>query len=260
MFKNIIISAPFGNWLNFPGATSTLGSFTWQYRGGLLYRLWRMARTLRYNWRSKSWVNKLGLPNPGLNSLPATIDNRYDDKIISIYGFNKEEWVNLAWAIAHRYHPLAVELNLSCPNVNHDAFIADVIPGVDILMGGNVQIIAKLPPIKWLNLAKPLYDYGVRIFHCCNTIPTPGGGLSGKPLKQYSLWATEELRQKWGDSVRIIGGGGVTSHEDVLDYRMAGADHVAVGSMLLNPLRLARFTYFLEDVEVSMRYKIQTSE
>ena len=178
----IIISAPFGNYLKFPNTIRTLGTYTLQNRGGILYRLWRCVRTLRFHWRISAWTNKLGLPNPGLDALPINTlgpdFSTYSKDIISIYGFNAEEWQRLAMKIVQNYDPLAVELNLSCPNVSHDVFLRDVMTGIDILHGHNIKVIAKLPPVKWMKLAKPLFDYGIKTFHCCNTIPTPGGGMS----------------------------------------------------------------------------------
>ncbi len=249
----IIISAPFGNYLKFANTTRTLGTYTLQNRGGIFYRLWRCALTLRYHWRVSAWTNRLGLPNPGLDALPINTlgpdISVYNKDIISIYGFNAEEWQQLAMKIAKNYDPLAVELNLSCPNVSHDVFLRDVMSGIDILHGHNIQIIAKLPPVKWMKLAKPLFDYGVKTFHCCNTIPTPGGGMSGKPLKQYSLWAVEDLKQAWGESVCVIGGGGISGPSDIGDYCKAGADHFAVGSALLNP-------FFWKQMEVMSTLKV----
>ncbi len=237
--KKLIISAPFGNWLFHPEATSTLGTFTLYHRGGLAYRLWRCALTLRYFRRAQAWINKLGLPNPGLESLPT--DNYHYDKIVSIHGFAEDEWTSMAGSLAHRLMPEAVELNLSCPNVGqHGQTIAAVFPAINLLKDAEIKIIAKLPPVQWLKLALPLYDLGVRAFHCCNTIPTPGGGLSGKVLKQYSLWCVEDLRARFGAEVDLIGGGGITTPQDIDDYRKAGANRVAVGSYLISPFYRSR--------------------
>lgn len=232
--KPLIVSAPFGCWFNFPGATSTLGTYTLQNRGGLLYRAWRCLLTLRPRPSLGAWTNRLGLPNPGINSLPLARD--YSDKIISVFGFGREEWLEVARHAADR-RPLAVEANLSCPNVDHAVFLGDARYAVDLLLSRGVPVIAKLPPVRPLDFAIPLFGAGMRTFHCCNTLATPAGGLSGKPLKQLSLWAVGEVRRLYGDRVRIIGGGGITTPEDIRDYFAAGADHVAIGSMLLNPFR-----------------------
>lgn len=234
MFKDIIISAPFGNYLNYPEATSTIGTFTLHNRGGITKRIWRCARTLRPLWRAQGWINKLGLPNPGIHSLCLT--NSYINKIISIHGFNKDEWEKLAYTVIH-HHALAIELNLSCPNVGHKHAIADFECATSYLLATAQYVVAKLPPVRWMALAEPLYAMGIRAFHCCNTIPSPGGGISGKPVKQFSMWAVEELKQKWGNNIRVIGGGGVTTEQDIIDYKKVGADHVAIGSAFLNPFR-----------------------
>jgi dihydroorotate dehydrogenase len=245
MLQPIIISAPFGNWIQPKGCTPTLGTFTKKYRGGIPTRLWRMLTSLRPVIRSGAWINKMRLPNPGLNSLIKGFvknQNAYSDSIISIHGFDGEEWADLL-GLAFSLHPLAIELNISCPNVE-----AVTLNGVNELAGVIKQfydnipttfnycpLIAKLPPIRWMTYAQPLWDVGVTHFHACNTIWTPGGGMSGKPLMPYSLWAVEELCYVFPGAT-VIGGGGVTCYNDVLRYRSAGAKHVAVGGHLFNPL------------------------
>src|SRR4051812_44252516 len=91
--KRLIISAPFGNYLSFEGATSTVGTFTLSYRGGFWKRLWRVLLTVRYDRRNDSWTNKLGLPNPGLYTV---LKEQIRDKILSIHGFSESEWLLLA--------------------------------------------------------------------------------------------------------------------------------------------------------------------
>lgn len=250
----VVISAPFGNYINYPKATSTIGTYTLHHRGGVLKRLWRCALTLRPLWRAGGWVNKLGLPNPGVESLKGhytKLNPRpFDDKIVSVHGFDRQEWRDLAYAMVSHRAP-TVELNLSCPNVGHthylkEIFMKEIEECVSILLRNNVHVIAKLPPVKWDIMAKSLVtNMGVTTFHCCNTIPTPNGGVSGKALKNYSLWAVEDLREKYGDQVRLIGGGGVTSESDISDYIKAGANHVAIGSAFLNPTRWRKLRHLI---------------
>ena len=57
------ISAPFGNYVKPKGCISVTGTFTRNPQGN---RLWSVLKTLRYNRKLGGWVNKLGLPNPGL--------------------------------------------------------------------------------------------------------------------------------------------------------------------------------------------------
>ena len=112
----LIVSAPFGNYVQPDGVTATLGTFTANARGG---RVWRILKTVRYYRRLRAWVNKLGLRNPGMPWLVARVEaGKIDvkDKLVSIHGFADEDWDKLLGA-CHAMRPLAIELNMSCPNV-----------------------------------------------------------------------------------------------------------------------------------------------
>lgn len=234
MIHKIIVSAPFGNYLSFPNTTSTLGTYTVPKRAGFLLRMWRILSTVRYYRRTKAWVNKLGLPNPGIHSLRTA-----KGSILSVHGFNPLQW-NVLVEEAIKLEAEAVELNLSCPNIEQHAsrffMLNELYHGIENhLKEKKITFIAKLPPVRWMDFGKMLFDFGIRHFHLCNTIPTPGGGMSGKPLMQYSLWAIDDFRKAFGDEVTLIGGGGVTCVEDVKTYLNAGANHVAIGSGLFWP-------------------------
>lgn len=245
--NKLIIGAPFGNYFKTPGVTSTVGTFTLNYRGGKLYRLWRMILTLRYYWRLQSWVNKLGLPNPGIDSHEGKFKA---DEIISIHGFNRGEWIQLVANCSYSNLKLFIEFNLSCPNVSAKHSIEDLKPALDVARNHGHIVIAKLPPVGWCDMVIYLYQAGVRYFHCCNTLPTPGGGLSGKALKPFSLDVVRSIKRMFDPKeVFVIGGGGITSTQDIDDYIAAGADHVSVASMLLWPWRwksISKFVSYLD--------------
>jgi dihydroorotate dehydrogenase len=230
----LVVGAPFGNWFSYPGVVSTIGTYTWEARGGPWRRLWRMVATLRYH-PGVGWTNKLGLPNLGIRAVGY---RDIDGKILSIHGFNEQEWNELAgWvlrALGEGATPVAIELNLGCPNVGRRPAIGEVIPAVRSLMY-RVPLLAKLPPVRWLDVAVPLWDAGVNGYHCCNTMPIAGGGLSGSALKPYSLWAIRDIRSRLGEHPVLLGGGGFRNRVDYIDYRRAGADSVAIASVLLNP-------------------------
>src|SRR5690606_12013187 len=96
--------------------------------------------------------------------------------------------------------------------------------------------IAKLPPVNYSLLAEQAIAQGVRTFHCCNTLPSPGGGVSGKPLKPVALQCIRDLRARYASlQLTILGGGGITTPADIDDYAAAGADHFAVGTKVMNP-------------------------
>src|SRR5580704_13425288 len=114
--NKVIIGAPFGNYFNFPNTTNTLGTFTEASRGGFFTRVRKVLQTVRYNRRQQSWINKLGLPNPGIYGVFKRDYNENRENIISIRGFSKLEWSRLV-NNAYMYGAYAIELNISCPNV-----------------------------------------------------------------------------------------------------------------------------------------------
>lgn len=222
----LYISAPFGNYYSHPCAISVLGTFTLKHRAGFIKKWWRVLKTLRpYH---GGWINKLGLPNPGISAAPKPTNN----SVISLHGFDKDEWFRLqhtAYAMGWR----KVELNLSCPNVTAST-IDEAVYAVRSAILFGMDVIAKLGPVKPMQFVRPLSEAGVTKFHLCNTIPTPNGGISGAGLKPFSLWAVEEVRKHY-PWAHIIGGGGINNAQDVQDYINAGANDVAIGGGLLNP-------------------------
>lgn len=236
----MIISAPFGNYFNFRGTINTVGTYTLDYRAGFLKRFWKIASTVRYDRRTQSCINKLELPNPGIAKAPKAQNN-----IISIAGFSSIQWINLIQSCIELGYK-NIELNISCPNINKGNNLHELKSVAQTALREKVNLIAKLPPVKWLEIGDVLWNYGISTFHLCNTIPTPGGGLSGKVLKQYSLWAIEDFKRVFKDQAKLIGGGGISRKEDIQDYLNAGADEVAIGSMLFNPLNWLKIREFVE--------------
>lgn len=240
--EKVVIGAPFGNYLHFPHTTPTLGTFTLPPRGGLLWRLWRVLSTVRYYPRLGAWVNRLGLPNPGIDAYLAKMRLPVG-KIVSVMGHSNDDW----WHLIDRVRPLeplAIECNVSCPNCPGEdrtdyARTFEVIKRI----AGFVPVIVKLPPIGYESLVQHALAAGIDSFHCCNTLPTPGGGMSGKPLQPLSLRCLADVRQaaeRGGHTLRwLIGGGGVTGMDDARRFFDAGATSVSVASVLFFPWRWA---------------------
>lgn len=224
----LYISAPFGNYLHFPGCISTLGTYTVAKRGNVFTRLWRAATTIRR--RHGGWVNRMGLANPGIWDAPYA----RKDRIISLKGFDVSDWILLMFQAEHKGYR-TVEFNLSCPNVDGSGALDQLDDALGWAKEAGISVIAKLGPLGPIYPGRRLFDLGVRKFHLCNTLPVPEGGLGGKPLMSHSLRAVREFRKEFGDSVELIGGGGVTSADDVKEYLDAGADDVSIGSMLFDP-------------------------
>lgn len=222
----LVISAPYGNYIQPKGATPTLGTFTATARPG---RWLRVAQTVRFYPKIGAWTNQIGLRNPGIDAAP----NCHGTKLLSIHGFDSNEWSYLLRAAADKY-PLAVELNLSCPNVPGGD---DYPPELFERALGVADVIVKLPPVNYEAMLEAALRAGVSKFHATNAIPTASGGISGKPLKPFALAVVRAVR-KASRHALIIGGGGITTPEDISDFAVAGANRFAVASGALWAWRL----------------------
>lgn len=241
MLNSVLISAPFGNYprlLRFDGVTYTLGTFTAQRRSWLDKpygsKWFRVFLTVRPNPFKRSWRNKLGLKNPGIDWLVKQCqDGRLDvsERVVSVFGFNPDEWLHLLSGI-NKIEPLGIELNASCPNVDKPPFDERTFAAA-----ANCSCqhkIVKIPPVKYEPIVQMAYANGIRSFHACNTLPSPKGGISGKPLVPAVSNVIPALLDKYPD-IEIIAGGGVTTIGDASHYLRLGATRVALGSMLFNP-------------------------
>jgi dihydroorotate dehydrogenase (NAD+) catalytic subunit len=217
-------------------------------------------------------LNSVGLPGPGVDAwierdLPA-LEARGARVIASIWGRSVEEFVAAASplkAVAHRL--TAVEINLSCPNVEArgDVFAhseiathAATLAVVDAL-GGSAATFAKLSPnvTDIAAIADAALDAGATGLTLVNSVmgllidaprrtPRLGagpGGLTGAPIKPIALRAVWEVARAH-PGVPIIGTGGVSCGEDAIEMLLAGAGAVGVGTATFAepraPLRIVR--------------------
>lgn len=236
--KPVIISAPFGNYVRPAGATPTVGTFTVHRRRG---RWHRILATVRYKRRLGAWVNRIGLRNPGIGWMESRVASgkvALGESIVSVHGFCDEEWRDLIRRVA-AMEPGAIELNVSCPNVGEVSWPAWLFAEAEAALPGHV--IVKVPPVRYEAMVRDALGAGVRMFHCCNTLPVPEGGMSGKPLMPVALVVigrVREMARELGidpDAMMIIGGGGITTPADVDAYADAGAMRVAIGTKLMHP-------------------------
>ena len=233
--RPLVVSAPFGNYIQPEGCTATLGTFTAAARPG---RLWRILKTVRYYPRLRAWVNKIGLRNPGIGWVQQKVAaGKIDlsDKLVSVHGFAPDDWWRLLEAVA-ALKPMGVELNMSCPNVGHIAWPEDLFSRA---VATGVPVVAKLPPVNYHLMGEQAHAAGVRVFHACNTLPVTAGGMSGEPLRPVALTAIRDLRTRdWGREALVIGGGGLRDAANVADFAQAGADVFAIGTITMNPVLL----------------------
>ena len=218
--KDFIISPPFGRYISHEKATSVKGSYTWERRNGLVLQVLKTIRPTEHGWR-----NKIGLRNCGIRSVKFQRGNIY-----SIAGINDGDWKNMISVIPHGH---MLELNFSCPNVDHYTIDADIIKDASRWF----EVIAKIAPVKDAqNAIEMCVKAGAHHIHLTNALPIDKGGESGGRLKPVSLGLVKETREQFPD-ISIIGGGGIYSVNDVYDYRKAGANKFSLSTAFMVPWR-----------------------
>jgi len=166
----------------------------------------------------------------------------------------------------------AVEVNISCPNVENRGlvFACDpeasrrVIDGVRRTLGGELPIIAKLSPdvTDLVSIAKGVVDAGADALALINTVlgmvinldtmrPHLGGktgGLSGPAIKPIAVRAVYQVHEAM-PKVPILGMGGVSSGRDALEMIAAGASGVSIGTASFgNPSALVQIQNELKEL------------
>src|ERR671934_89265 len=194
-------------------------------------------------------LNSIGLANPGIDrflsrDLPQLA--RLELPIwVSVGGFTADEYAVICSRLDDEADVAAIELNVSCPNVESPAQSAAQIVATARL-ATRKQLWAKLSPAvpDVAEVARAAHDAGADGLSLVNTIrglaldertlrpalePGPGG-LSGPALKPIALAAVHACYVATG--LPIVGMGGVQCGRDALDLIAAGAQHVALGTVL----------------------------
>ena len=194
-------------------------------------------------------LNSIGLANPGIDrflngSLPR-LEQLGVPLWVSVGGFETDDYAELCSRLDDYASVSAIELNVSCPNVEAPAESAAQIVAAGRL-ATRKQLWAKLSPAvpDIGEVAKAAQAAGADGLSLVNTIrglkldlrtlrPVLGpghGGLSGPALKPIALAAVATCYRETG--MPIVGMGGVRTGLDALEFIAAGAQHVAVGTML----------------------------
>ena len=246
---NLFISPPFGNYVNLPKTISIKGSFTLNPRTGLFSQI---LKTLRYDFENNCWRNKIGLRNPGIeyaiskfyiSKSEKTLKNTNMKHIISIAILNHNEIEKINDVVPRDCN---IELNVSCPNVNEEKqkdYKSIVYEELGLFYDTKRKwCIVKLSPKDTIKEVDILYNQGFRQFHCSNTIPKEdgSGGLSGKILKPYTTQLVKSIKNKYPDT-EIIAGGGIRSYKDIEWYKINGATHFSISTLLFNPIMFYLF-------------------
>jgi dihydroorotate dehydrogenase (NAD+) catalytic subunit len=197
-------------------------------------------------------LNAMGLPNPGIDEYPREIAAATDagaTVIGSVFGGGPEEFATLAERIAGT-GVAAVELNLSCPHAEGygtevggtPEAVGEIVRAVR--RGVRIPVIAKLTPNTSdpAALAVAAERAGAAAVSAINTVrglaidvrlrrPVLAhglGGLSGPAIKPVGLACVWQIAAKV--AIPVVGIGGIMTAEDALEYIMAGASAVQVGT------------------------------
>jgi len=200
-------------------------------------------------------LNAIGLQNPGVHAFAdddlAWLAQRSVPAIASIGGHSVDEYVACAKVLRGRPGLVAIEMNLSCPNLEDRGFMfaldpartGEVVRAVKAVAG--IPVFAKLSPdvTDIVAVAEAALDAGAEGLALINTtlgmaidtttyrpkLSTATGGLSGPAIRPIAVRCIWQVHRAFPHAP-IIGMGGVRTGDDALELILAGATAVAVGT------------------------------
>src|SRR3954449_2962554 len=211
----------------------------------------RMAET------PSGMLNSIGLQGPGIESFIendlAWLADRGARTVVSIAGSHTDDYVKLARRLAGNPAVSMLEVNISCPNVESrgQVFACDAVASARVI--GAVRhaadpaqpVFAKLSPdvTDIVHIARACADAGVDGFSLINTLlgmvidtdtmrPALGGitgGLSGPAIRPIAVRCVWQVH-RGAPPLAILGMGGIRSGLDALQFVLAGASAVSVGT------------------------------
>jgi dihydroorotate dehydrogenase (NAD+) catalytic subunit len=215
----------------------------------------RMAET------PSGMLNSIGLQGPGIDSFIehdlAWLEQRGARVIVSIAGGTVDEYGKLAARLRTVRSVAAIEVNISCPNVEDRGQVfacrpgtaADVVGAVRRHSDPRMPLFAKLSPdvTDIVEITDAVMRAGATGVSVINTVlgmvidtetmrphlAGVTGGLSGPAIRPVAVRCIWQIRQAFPD-VPIIGMGGVRSGNDALEMILAGANAVSVGTAVFH--------------------------
>lgn len=208
-----------------------------------------------------SIINAVGLANPGYITYGQEL-KKIDSEvkyIMSIFGSTPDEFQLIIKYIQSRNlvnPPKAFELNLSCPHATKGGISVGTDPEIVYEIVKGATSVSRIPI--WIKLTpnitdiKSIADAGVRGgatgIVAINTVKAMlidittkkpilaniRGGLSGRAIKPIGIHAIYDLYEYLGAKTPLIGTGGIWNWQDIIEYILAGATAVGMGSLLFN--------------------------
>ena len=215
---------------------------------------WPGNPTPRIAETASGMLNAIGLQNPGIDvfverDLPFL--EQYDTKVIvNVCGHSEEEYLEVVRRLADEKRADLLEINISCPNVKEGGIAFGTDPGAVEAITKAVKkearqpIIMKLSPnvtdisvmaraaenggADAVSLINTLTGMKIDIERQCFAIANRTGGLSGPAIKPIAVRMVYQAAQ--AVSIPVIGMGGISCAEDAIEFILAGASAVAVGT------------------------------
>jgi dihydroorotate dehydrogenase (NAD+) catalytic subunit len=203
-------------------------------------------------------LNSIGLQNPGVEHVATEYAPRWAGwrvpVLVNVAGANIDEYLRVVERLDGVKGVAGVELNISCPNIAHGLdFSTD--PRAAARCAAAVRGVTRLPLVVKLSpnaadiaeIARAVEDAGADAVSAVNTyvgmkvslrdrrpvLPGAGtGGLSGPAIKPLALAAVAKVRR--AVRIPVFGIGGIASAADALEFMVAGADAVQVGTANFN--------------------------
>lgn len=200
-------------------------------------------------------LNAVGLQNPGIDKVVSEVLPQlrkiYSQPIIAnISGFSLDEYVRLAEVMSREEQVEIIEVNISCPNVHNGGMAFGTSPEAAAKVTEAVKAVATKPVFIKLSpnvtdivaIARACEDAGADGLSLINTlfgmridirtrkpvIANTYGGVSGPCIFPVALRMVHQVAREC--RIPIIGCGGVSSAEDVVEMMMAGASAVEIGA------------------------------
>lgn len=203
-------------------------------------------------------LNAIGLQNPGVEAVLSEklpwLEQHFPDLpiIANVAGFSNEEYAYVSWKISKAPNVKAIELNISCPNVDHgnNGLLIGQVPELAYqavkaaVEASSVPVYVKLTPsvADITLLAKAAEDAGATGLTMINTLvgmrfnlknrqpilANGTGGMSGPAVFPVALKLIRQVAQM--TDLPIIGMGGVDTADKAIEMMVAGASAIGVGT------------------------------
>ena len=215
----------------------------------------RMAET------PSGMLNGIGLQGPGIDDFIQNdlswLSQKGAKTIVSIAGINVAEFGKVADKLRDIPGVIAIEVNISCPNVENrgQVFACDPYAAADVMnnvrrnVSASIPLFAKLSPdvTDITELAKSVVKAGADGLSVINTLlgmvidtdtlrpllSGKTGGLSGPAIRPVAVRCVYQIRKAL-PNVPIIGMGGIRNGRDAIEFFAAGANAISVGTTVFN--------------------------